>query len=390
MKIIQICASYKPAYVYGGPIMSVSKLSEELTKAEQDLVMLSTTANGKEELDVPIGKETIVDGVRTYYFKRWTKDHTHFSPGLYWFLHRQIQQAKKLGQANQLIIHIHAWWNLISIFSCLIAKIHRVKVIISPRGMLNDYTQNNKNSKSKAIIHSTLGKYLLAYSYIHATSQKEKNDISLSAQTKQIFIVPNFVKTKEINLNHSITSDTQKTFNLIFLSRIEEKKGLDILFKALARLNLNYNLYIAGTGEASYISKLKEFSEDLMINDSIHWLGHVNNDKKFQLLQSKDLMILSSHNENFANVVIESLSVGTPVLISENVGLADYVKSKDLGWISSTDVNELAQTIQAACLDLEKRAYIQQNAPEIIKADFDEHRIIKEYIKMYQDILNKS
>lgn len=70
MKIIQICAAYKPAYIYGGPTMSVSKLSEELVKAGLDVVVLATTANGKVELNVPVGKQEIKPntGIRDKFF----------------------------------------------------------------------------------------------------------------------------------------------------------------------------------------------------------------------------------------------------------------------------------------------------------------------------------
>jgi len=70
LKIIQICAAYKPAFVYGGPTMSVAKLAEALTKAGEDVTVLTTTANGKVELEVAIGEETLVDGVKTIKIKQ--------------------------------------------------------------------------------------------------------------------------------------------------------------------------------------------------------------------------------------------------------------------------------------------------------------------------------
>ena len=141
--------------------MSVAKLSEELTKAGHEVTVLTTTANGKEELNVPIGKETLVDGVKVYYFKRLTKDHTHFSPSLFWFLHRTLKAEKRKTKKEEIIVHIHAWWNLVSIFSCLVAKLHGVKVVLSPRGMLTSYSLTNRNSKFKDAIHFFLGKSLL-------------------------------------------------------------------------------------------------------------------------------------------------------------------------------------------------------------------------------------
>lgn len=395
MKIIQICAAYKPAYVYGGPTMSVSKLSEELVKAGQDVMVLTTTANGKEELDVPNGKETVVDGVKVYYFKRLTKDHTHFSPGLFWFLHQTLKNAKSQtpnATSNtpnpQLVVHIHAWWNLVSIFSALVAKWNGVKVILSPRGMLTSYSLNNRNSKFKDAIHFFLGKRLLKYAHIHATSEKERQDVLQTCKVNGVTVVPNFVRFPEVvdlsNTEHlNISSDTYK---LLFLSRIEEKKGLELLFKALAEVTIPYQLSIAGTGEENYIQSLKTLAKELKITSKIDWLGHINNEQKFELLAQSDLMVLTSYNENFANVVVESLAMGTPVLISEEVGLADYVMANNLGWVAPLTVEEIANTLISSFEDNGKRNSVRTNAISLIRKDFNEHKLSQNYIALYKRI----
>jgi glycosyltransferase involved in cell wall biosynthesis len=385
--------------------MSVSKLSEELVKAGEDVMVLTTTANGKEELDVTIGKETLVDGVKVYYFKRLTKDHTHFSPSLLSFLHQTIKSAKRQtpnakyqSSKPQLVVHIHAWWNLVSIFAALVAKWHGVKVILSPRGMLTSYSLNNRNSKVKDAIHFFLGKRLLKYAHIHATSEKERKDVLQTCEVNGVTVIPNFVR-----FPHSLRSEIGGwsktgvsnnsepiTYKLLFLSRIEEKKGLELLFKALSQVNIPYQLSIAGTGEESYVKSLQTLVSDLGIASRINWLGHVANEQKFDLLAQSDLMVLTSYNENFANVVIESLAMGTPVLISEEVGLADYVAANNLGWIVPLNVEEIAESIIKSLKETTKRMSIKVDARKVIEANFCDQNLIAEYNNMYCTLtLNK-
>ncbi|MCJ0742429.1 XrtY-associated glycosyltransferase XYAG1 [Pedobacter montanisoli] len=382
MKIIQICAAYKPAYIYGGPTMSVSKLSEELTRSKQDVTVLATTANGKTELDVAVGTETLVDDVRVYYFKRWTKDHTHFSPSLLGYLHKILKQAKK--DNTKIIVHIHAWWNLVSILSCWLAKMHKVPVILSPRGMLNHYTTSNKNSLPKKLIHSGIGKKLLNYTYIHATSFKEQTDIKETCTTKSINVIPNFVKLSHLALKEA--PPYSHSFRLLFLSRIEQKKGLEILFESLSKLDFNWELSIAGSGEEQYLEMLKKYAQDLNIAHHIKWIGYVNGDKKFEIMANHDLLVLTSFNENFANVIIEALSVGTPVLVSKEVGLADYILQNNMGWVCKHHPNEIAQGLEEAFQSKDKRNHIRQNAPETIKKDFDTDLLVNQYISLYHDL----
>jgi hypothetical protein len=104
LKILHITASYKPAFIYGGPIYSVGTLCEALVKSADrslksesppllisNLEVITTLANGKEELPYPSGALKIVEGVPVRYFKRLTKDHSHFSPALLWHLWKKLK-----------------------------------------------------------------------------------------------------------------------------------------------------------------------------------------------------------------------------------------------------------------------------------------------------------
>ena len=402
MLIIQINASYKPAYIYGGPTMSVSKLSEELVKAGVNVQVLTTTANGLKELAVNTGETILVDGVPVRYFIRLSKDHSHFSPALLIGLYNELNKKDKptnsqysipdnehtVSNSQNQIIHIHAWWNMVSILSCIICLWKSKPVLLSPRGTLSNYTFNNRKSLLKNIFHQAIGKALLQRCHFHVTSEKEKADIIAIINPRSIIVIPNFVNlgSYKNSADFSPPTATSGSFKLIFLSRIEEKKGLDILFKALALLRISWHLTIAGTGEPDYILYLKSQVTAMNLANRITWIGHQDNEQKFIVLAGHDLMILPSYDENFANVVIESLSVGTAVLISSNVGLADYVTEKDLGWVTDNTPVNLAESINTAFIDTQKRKRIRLEASAQINTDFDEQFILKRYLELYRNI----
>ncbi|WP_316796694.1 XrtY-associated glycosyltransferase XYAG1 [Pedobacter agri] len=394
LKIYQITASYKPAYIYGGPIQSVGKLCEALCtsgdkglESNNILQVFTTIANGNQELNVESGIPIIVDGVPVIYFKRWTKDHSHFSPGLLRRLRRVLRQAQ-YDNTNESIIHIHAWWNLVSILSCLIAKWYKIPVVLSPRGMLTSYTQANRNSIAKKIIHKLVGKRLLRYCHIHATSNQEQKEILEIVQPKSISVIPNLVNLAGGRMLKA-TSEAD-VFKLIFLSRIEEKKGLELLFESLALIEIPWMLTIAGSGEESYVRTLKQKAASLKLGDRINWVGQVSNEDKFNLIANHDLLVLTSYNENFANVVIESLSVGTAVLVSNKVGLADYVNNNELGWICSITAESIQNNLLKAFKDSQKRQSIRNSAPSTISKDFSDDALVKKYLDLYENILNKN
>lgn len=363
-----------------------------------EIKVLTTTANGRHELEIDTGIPQIVDGTQVTYFKRWTKDHSHFSPALLWALRKEIVYC---SIEDKIIIHIHAWWNLVSILSCCIAKWYKVPVVLSPRGMITYYTQNNRNSFAKKLIHNFIGKQLLRYCEIHATTEKEKQDILKIVIPKGMSVIPNLVSDGagdpisdlgEVKVENTIIAPAVEHgvfFKIIFLSRIEEKKGLDILFESLAFLDVKWMLTIAGSGEANYINSLKAKAEKLKIDKHIIWVGQVADQNKFNLMAEHDLLTLPSYNENFGNVIIESLSVGTAVLVSDHVGLSDYVDQQKLGWISRLDVESIRQALLTAFSDHKKREIIRRTAPAIINRDYSDQVLISRYLNLYKSLVHE-
>ncbi|MEO5911737.1 MAG: glycosyltransferase [Pelobium sp.] len=403
MRILQINASYKPAYIYGGPTMSVGKLCEEVGgqgsedrgqrsevrgqrledrgwKSYTLLEVYTTLANGKEEFNYPSGATQLVEGVKVRYFKRWTKDHSHFSPALLWHLWNNVKKFD--------VVHIHAWWNLVSVLSCWIAVIKGVPVLLTPRGTLSPYSFINSHALYKRIFHFLLGKPILKKVHFHLTSEKESVDTQKLFRGKSFRVIPNFVQLSEKQAEH--VSFETRPLQLIFLSRIDHKKGLELLFESLSHLNFPFNISIAGAGEGDYVEGLKLQAKNLKIEQHIKWLGSIYGEEKFKLLAQHHLLVLPSYDENFANVVIESLSVGTPVLLSKQVGLADYVKQQQLGLVCERNIEDFRKAIIELENNRSSLAELSKRSRSQIKKDFNADLLRNEYLELYQNIINES
>lgn len=370
MKILIITPSYKPAFVYGGPIFSVAYLCEQLAK-ENELLVLSTTANGAIELAVNTTDVQLIDGVRVRFFKRQTKDHSHLSFGLLRYLWN--------NGAHYDVIHIQSWWNLVALFSSLICRIRGWRYVITPRGMLSPYTY--QSSFFKRVIHVLLGNFLLKSAVINATTIDELNKVEKLNRKYTIRVVPNYVSLK-IPL---MERHRNEVFQLLFLSRIHPKKGLDTLIRSLLLLEFKFHLHIVGDGDQNYVESLKKLAEKLNVSNYITWHGSVYGQKKFEIYNSSDLMILPSHDENFANSVLEALLVGTPVLVSDNVGLATFVQESNLGWVYKGDATQLSIAIKSAFEEVAKRKYVNENARSIVQAEFNHDEITRKYLTVYKN-----
>lgn len=392
VKILHVTPSYKPAYIYGGPIYSVASLCNSLAGKSvegMEVSVITTLANGKEELPYTPGHTRIIDNVPVTYFKRITKDHSHFSPSLLRWLW--------LNAGKYEIVHIHAWWNMVSVLSTLICLIKGVKPIVSPRGMLSEYTF----TKYKKIFHRAIGKHLLKRCFLHATTAMEANDIlnSIAVHSGIVYdlmseaSLSDIRKTKyssAISVIHNIVqipehlpARTRKfdgSLSMVFLSRIHPKKGLELLFEALHDCTFKYKLTVVGDGDPDYVTQLKKKAKQLNIDSHIAWIGPCHGDEKFKILASHDLLVLTSFNENFANVVIESIATGTPVLVSDMVGLSDWILQTKSGIVCKLNKDSILGALNSYYLDLANCKCLQPNTrPKVFTPEL--------YLNFYNQIL---
>lgn len=116
----------------------------------------------------------------------------------------------------------------------------------------------------------------------------------------------------------------------LFLGRLHPKKNLSLLIEAWAKANppAAWHLVIAGSGEDSYVSRLRTAVFRLGLGNQIHFVGFVAGDDKSYLLQRSSWFLLPSFQENFGVAVLEALTYSCPVVISDQVFLADVLHDR--------------------------------------------------------------
>lgn len=143
-----------------------------------------------------------------------------------------------------------------------------------------------------------------------------------------------------LNVFRALPPEWGKRPYWLFMSRIQEKKGVDLLLQAYAQLRQCNpelpELVIAGTAHAPEYLKLLQ---SRFPQDGVHWIGHVSGSLKWQALAAAEAMVLVSHQENFGIIVAEALSVGTPVLISDKVNIWREVLAENAGLVESDSVD---------------------------------------------------
>lgn len=129
---------------------------------------------------------------------------------------------------------------------------------------------------------------------------------------------------------------------ILFLGRIHEKKGCDLLIRSFHDLKDaggDYQLVIAGPDNSGLVAKLRREAEELGLAGRITWLDIVTGNDKWSLMRAADVLVLPSHQENFGIVVAEALACGVPVLLTDKVGIWQEVVADGAG-LADEDTRE--------------------------------------------------
>jgi glycosyltransferase involved in cell wall biosynthesis len=120
----------------------------------------------------------------------------------------------------------------------------------------------------------------------------------------------------------------------LFLARIHEKKGCDLLVEAfaqIARLSPDVDLVVAGPDPTGMKTKLKRIAEAHGVAERVHWPGLLSGDVKWGALRACEAFVLPSHQENFGIAVVETLAMSRPVLISKQVNIYPAIEEDGVG-----------------------------------------------------------
>lgn len=124
---------------------------------------------------------------------------------------------------------------------------------------------------------------------------------------------------------------------VLFLSRIHEKKGCDLLldaFAKVARVDPSLHLVMAGPDQTGWLARLKKQADESGIGHRVSWPGMLQGRAKWGAYYSAEIFCLPSHQENFGIVVAEALACGTPVLISNKVNIWREIEAGAAGLVA--------------------------------------------------------
>jgi glycosyltransferase involved in cell wall biosynthesis len=386
MKIVFAIPVYPPAWQFGGPVLSVSRLCEALARTSHKVQVITTNAG----LSLPedsIGKPIMRNGVEVTYFPKDENKRFIYSSALEEVLPKILVGAD--------ICHLSAIWQPFGIPLQKAAHQLEIPILHSLRGALSPYSWKQGWWKKFPYYIYKERYWLQQAAGLHVTSLQEESELLGLGLKAPRFQLPNPINLNYLGFdprlgliwrdNYGIEPDIPL---LLICGRQHHKKGLDLLIPVLQHFNqYDWKLLIVGgdddgTGK-KFISSLKE----LGLQNRLIQLGNIPAPELNLIYNAADLLLLPSRHENFGNVVIEALACGCAVAVSDKTGVGGDLMGRgptNFGCVLPRDTQAWRDWI-ASWLKNPQRAGV--NGAQWVAQNYSSERVADQAISIYQQIL---
>lgn len=304
------------------------------------------------------------------------------------------------------LIQLQSMWAKSYHVVALIARKHNIPYIITPRGMLEPWSLSQKKWKKKLALMFYQMKDLQKAACIFTTAEMEAQHVRELGVKAPMSVIPNGIETDGYACRTSLKGVKKQ---ILFLSRVHVKKGIEILIDAFCKLRAEggvfkeWSVVIVGNGEDDYIESLKRKVDELELGDCIKILPPVFGEAKTKLYQESSLFCLPSYSENFGMVIAEALSCGVPAITTNGTpwqllngdcstmgaSLDMLGEDKRTGWCIDLSVENLERTLREAMTMSPAALYeMGQRGRKMIHENFNYRSVALKTKCLYEWIVN--
>jgi glycosyltransferase involved in cell wall biosynthesis len=281
------------------------------------------------------------------------------------------------------LLHIHTLFQSTSSVSAWIARRHDIPYIVQPHGTLSPYTFANRKQLLKRVYFRFIDRATIrGAAAVHFTAPQE------AAKAARLgFTTPCEVVSLPFSASRPDTALPVAGQDVLFLSRLHPKKGLDLLLSAFAQVvaaEPAARLVIAGSGDPAYEASLRNATNRLGLAKAVTFRGFVEGAQKHELLNSAAVFVLPSHEENFGVAVVEALASQVPVVITRGVDLWPDVMRYESGVVVDTNPAELAQAMLFVLRDPALRRRMAANASRQVRELYAYREVGTGLLDMYR------
>ncbi len=384
MNILHVVTYFAPCFSAGGVVNAAYQIAKKQVENGHN-VCVYTTDSCQERIKVKDNYNVDVDGIKVFYFKNLSNDIktklTIDTPiSLIGYLKRNINDFD--------IIHIHEHRHSLAIATHRYAKKNNVPYVLQAHGSVLPFFQKEK---LKEIFDKLWGFDILHDAdCIFALTEVEKQQyLKMGVDETKIEIVPLGINLDEYNDlpdkgKFKSKYDIQENEKLIvFLGRIHEIKGLDLLIKAFNKIqNDNVKLAIIG-GDYGFLDEVNSLVKRFNLENKVIFPGVLIGEDKKEALVDCDIFVMPSRYESFTTSGLEAMACSKPLVLTKNNHIHDWVEG-NVGLTCEFDEDELSNCIETLLNDEKLCHTFGEKGRKLIEEKYDWAKVEKQIERIYK------
>ena len=387
MKILMVIPAV--GNVYGGPTKIVLELAQAVGNLGHNVDIVTTPANGSTNLDVPLYKWINEKNYRIQYFNYWDIADYKISLSLTKWLFQHVTDYD--------LVHTNAVFSYPVLPAHWACQFHKVPYIMTPHGMLEPWAMAYKAEK-KRLYYDLLEKPALKKAAaIQITGSPEAKSIkSYGIETPMIFVANGIHRNDcETLANPEVFYQefphTRNKTLIIFLARIDPKKGLDLLAKAFSQVYAQFpqsHVIIAGPDNTGFLPTVQNYFAEAGCLESVTFTGMLTGAIKYAALAAASVYVAPSYSEGFSMSVLEGMAAGLPCVITTGCNFPEAGLAK-AAYIVKVDAKEIAQQLIYCLKNPQLAKETGDRAHQLIMQQYTWERIALNLQNAYEAIVKQ-
>lgn len=329
----------------GGPAKAVVDMARAVAARGHEVEIQTTDRDMSDDERGKMSGTTTARGVTTHV-------HRQGFPATFavsWPLARALDEA--IPKAD--VVHIHSLYLFHVWYAARVARAARVPYLLRPHGTLDPFLWKRHRGRKAVVEFAFQNRVIDGASALHWTAEEEMRLAAPYSRGRRGVVVPNGIDLAEFADLPAPGGFVAKHPSLagakpvLFLSRLNFKKGLDVLIPAFRKArdaDPALRLVIAGPDDGYEATARALVAQHKLDADTL-WIGMLNGRAKLEAFVDCALFALPSWSENFGIAIVEAMACGAPVAISDRVNIWREIQSAGAGLVSPPDVDALAAHI---------------------------------------------
>lgn len=375
----------------GGPSKAAVEMCRALGERGIEAEIYTTNLDGRKVLDIPLGCPVQVRGVSVTYFRVDRARPYKVSRGLAMALRRSIPRYD--------LVHIHSLYQFPSAAAAYYSRKFHVPYFMRPHGTLDPYLFNHHWIRKRIYELIVERRNLRAAAAVHFTSEDEERlarglGLKFRSAVIPLGVYPH--PSASFESAPAVTQlwpETAGRIVVLFLGRINFKKGLDILakaFSAVTRRRRDLHLLIVGPDDDGLSARVKRRLRQGGALEHVTFTGLLSDQRKWSVLRDSHMFVLPSYSENFGIAVVEAMEAGLPVIVSDRVNIWREVAAEGAGLVVGLRSEEVGSAIETLADSPGARLTMGANGKRLARTRFSWPRATERLQALYLETLESA